>query len=80
MRHAAASSARVSLRVEANALLIDVTDDGTGAAHGAPAPAGHGLNGMSERAAALGGEVSAGPAERGGWKVHARLPLKYGQR
>src|SRR5712671_3692449 len=30
MRHAAASHALVSLRVEANALLIDVTDDGTG--------------------------------------------------
>jgi len=80
MRHAAASSARVSLRVEANALLIDVTDDGTGAAHGAPSTAGHGLKGMTERAAALGGEVRAGPAERGGWEVHARLPLTSGKR
>ena len=80
MRHAAASSARVSLRVEANALLIAVTDDGTGAAHGAPSTAGHGLKGMTERAAALGGEVRAGPAERGGWEVHARLPLTSGKR
>ena len=80
MRHAAASSARVSLRVEANALLIDVTDAGTGAAHAAPSTAGHGLKGMTERAAALGGEVWAGPAERGGWEVHARLPLTYGKR
>jgi signal transduction histidine kinase len=77
MRHAAASRARVSLRVDANALLIDVTDDGTGAVSGAP---GHGLRGMTERAAALGGEVSAGPAERGGWHVHARLPLTSGKR
>ncbi len=80
MRHAAASSARVSLRVEVNALLIDVTDDGTAVAHGAPSTAGHGLKGMTERAAALGGEVWAGPAERGGWEVHARLPLTYGKR
>ena len=80
MRHAAASNARVSLRVEANALLIDVTDDGTGAARGAPSTAGHGLKGMTERATALGGEVWAGPTERGGWEVHARLPLTYGKR
>jgi signal transduction histidine kinase len=72
MRHAAASRALVSLRVEGDALNIDVTDDGTSGAH---APVGHGLRGMSERAAALGGDVEAGPAERGGWHVHARLPL-----
>jgi signal transduction histidine kinase len=76
MRHSAASCARIRLRVEANALLIDVTDDGTGGASGAP---GHGLRGMTERAAALGGQVSAGPAERGGWRVHARLPLTHGK-
>jgi len=77
MRHAAASCARIRLRVEANVLLIDMNDDGTGGASGAP---GHGLRGMSERAAALGGEVSAGPGERGGWQVHARLPLTHGKR
>jgi signal transduction histidine kinase len=80
MRHAAASRARVALRAEADALHIDVTDDGTGAASGAPSTGGHGLRGMTERAAALGGEVSAGPAERGGWHVHARLPLTSGKR
>jgi signal transduction histidine kinase len=75
MRHAAASRAQVALRVETDALHIEVTDDGTSA----PAPpqpvAGHGLRGMAERAAALGGEVTAGPAEQGGWHVHARIPL-----
>jgi signal transduction histidine kinase len=72
MRHAAASRALVTLRVEGETLHIDVTDDGVGAA---AATGGHGLRGMTERAAALGGDVSAGPAERGGWHVHARLPL-----
>jgi signal transduction histidine kinase len=80
MRHAAASRALVSLRVEGDTLSIDVTDDGMGAAAGARAPSGHGLRGMSERAAALGGDVTAGPAERGGWNVHARLPLTSGKR
>jgi signal transduction histidine kinase len=80
MRHAAASRALVSLRVDGDTLNIDVTDDGTSAASGTPAIGGHGLRGMTERAAALGGEVSAGPAERGGWHVHARLPLTHGKR
>jgi len=78
MRHAGASRALVSLRVEGNTLNIDVTDNGTGAAAGTPA--GHGLQGMSERAAALGGGVTAGPAERGGWRVHAGLPLTSARR
>jgi signal transduction histidine kinase len=80
MRHAAASRALVSLRVEGDALEIDVTDDGAGAAHAPPSPGRHGLRGMGERAAALGGEVSVGPCERGGWQVHARLPLTPGHR
>jgi signal transduction histidine kinase len=75
MRHAAASSALVTLRVEADTLHIDVTDNGAAATSGASSPGGHGLRGMRERAAALGGDVSAGPATRGGWHVRARLPL-----
>jgi signal transduction histidine kinase len=70
----------VTLRVEEDTLNIDVTDDGTAAAATAPAIAGHGLRGMSERAAALGGDLSAGPAERAGWHVHVRLPLSPGKR
>jgi signal transduction histidine kinase len=79
LRHAGASRALVSLRVHEEALDIDVTDDGTGATGGG-SPDGHGLRGMRERAAALGGEVTAGPAEHGGWQVHARLPLAHGTR
>src|SRR6266850_5292403 len=47
MRHAAASRALVTLRVEADALSIDVTDDGNA---GTPTGGGHGLRGMRERA------------------------------
>ena len=77
MRHAAASRARVSLHVEADTLHVEVTNDGNVAA---PTQGGHGLRGMRERAAALGGDVTAGPAERGGWHVHARLPLRSAKR
>jgi signal transduction histidine kinase len=42
-----------------------------------PERPGYGLIGMSERAAALGGEFAAGPT-RTGWRVSCRLPLKAG--
>jgi len=74
MRHAPASHARVVLQVDADTLLIDVTDDGV-VDSDSRGTGGHGLRGMTERAAALGGEVSARPREAGGWHVHARLPL-----
>ena len=74
MRHAPASHARVVLHVDTDALLIDVTNDGV-VDSAARDPSGHGLRGMNERAAALGGQVSAGPAEAGGWRVEACLPL-----
>jgi signal transduction histidine kinase len=77
MRHAAASRARVNLYVETDMLHVVVTDDGSAVAS---SPGGHGLRGMRERAAALGGDVTAGPAERGGWHVHARLPIRSAQR
>jgi signal transduction histidine kinase len=80
MRHATASTAVVTLRVEADALHIDVTDDGAAETAVASSPGGHGLRGMRERAAALGGDVSAGPTGHGGWHVHARLPLASGKR
>jgi signal transduction histidine kinase len=37
--------------------------------------AGHGLTGMAERAAAVGGELTAGPGAAGGFTVLARLPV-----
>jgi signal transduction histidine kinase len=77
MRHAAASRARVNLHVEADTLHVEVTNDGNAAA---PTANGHGLRGMRERAAALGGDVTAGPTEHGGWQVHARLPLRSATR
>jgi signal transduction histidine kinase len=77
MRHADASCARVCVTAGNGTLTIDVTDDGRGTAERAPAGpgAGHGLHGMAERAAALGGTLTAGPRPGRGWQVHAVLPL-----
>ena len=73
LKHAGpAARARVAVRRDPDALTIEVSDDGTG---GAPSPGGHGLVGMRERAALLGGELSAGPRAGGGFAVVARLPL-----
>ena len=73
VRHARASTANVVVRYEADAVMLRVEDDGRG---GAAAAAGHGIAGMRERAAALGGTLQAGPAPRGGFRVLARLPTQ----
>jgi signal transduction histidine kinase len=80
LRHAAARRAEVALAFETDALVVTVSDDGRGAATGAGANAvgngaGHGLAGMRERVATLGGSLDAGPRGGGGFAVRARLPL-----
>jgi signal transduction histidine kinase len=72
LRHAAASSAHVLVKTRGGILEVEVTDDGRGGTAGTD---GHGMRGMDERAAALGGRVVAGPRVEGGWRVFAQLPL-----
>jgi signal transduction histidine kinase len=73
LRHAQATTVSVTVAcAEDDAVTITVADDGVGS--GAPDGAGHGLRGMQERASALGGTLSCGPAPGGGWRVVARLP------
>ncbi|MFD7512900.1 two-component sensor histidine kinase, partial [Streptomyces sp. NPDC059853] len=58
---------------------VTVLDDGSGAAvpaARAAAGGGHGLTGMRERAAALGGSCETGPLEGGGFRVRVVLPLR----
>ncbi|MGO9753453.1 MAG: sensor histidine kinase [Solirubrobacteraceae bacterium] len=72
-RHADAAHATVRLRFDADALEVSIEDDGASPAS-AGKSAGHGLRGIRERAAMLGGTVSAGPREQGGYRVSAILP------
>ncbi|RKS84294.1 histidine kinase/DNA gyrase B/HSP90-like ATPase [Motilibacter peucedani] len=73
VRHAQAGRAEVTLGLDAGELLVVVSDDGRGAS--SAEGQGLGLPGMHARAAALGGELSAGPSPSGGFRVAARLPL-----
>ncbi|PRX95711.1 sensor histidine kinase [Allonocardiopsis opalescens] len=79
LRHAGPATARVRVAYHAGAVEIEVAD--TGAAAGdagpgeAPAPGGHGLLGMRERAESLGGRFEAGPRPGGGFAVSVRLPF-----
>ena len=78
MRHAGVNpSATVTIRCEADAVRVEVIDDGRGAASGADGGrgGGHGIAGMAERAATVGGHVVAGPRPGGGFCVQAQLPL-----
>jgi len=76
MRHARAATARIAIVYQPADVVIQIDDDGPGFDdQRAPAEGGNGLLGMRERAAALGGELEAGPLSRGGFRVWARLPL-----
>jgi signal transduction histidine kinase len=83
VRHA--DAARVSVRIaeDGGALVIEVEDDGpgqsgdrTGGGHDGTSSSGSGIRGMRERAAALGGALTAGRQAGGGWRVRASVPLR----
>ncbi len=55
---------------------IEVVDDGCGRRRrDAERRGGHGIVGMRERAATVGGTLAAGPRPGGGFRVHRPLPL-----
>ena len=66
VRHAGGSHARVRVTRGADALVIEVDDDGGDEASAAPPGAGQGVRGMRERAQAAGGTLEAGPQASGG--------------
>ncbi|MFJ4437000.1 sensor histidine kinase [Streptomyces sp. NPDC088923] len=79
VRHSDARTCRVSLTTRQSLqgpyLDLRVEDDGEGAAG---APPGHGLTGLRERLADVGGTLTTGPARagrRGGFALSAHVPL-----
>jgi signal transduction histidine kinase len=76
LKHAGPARALVVVRYTSDALELEVSDDGSG--NGAGGGTGHGLIGMRERVAMLGGDLVAG-REAGGYRLRARLPLGMGR-
>ena len=76
-KHAGPVRARVRVRYGAEAIEVEVVDDGApgGAPSGGANGSGQGLVGMRERVALYGGELHAGRRPEGGFVVRATLPL-----
>jgi signal transduction histidine kinase len=88
MRHAPGSAVQVKLYYGEAALVIEVRNNFPPGARETPElhngnalsrSGGHGIIGMRERAAMLGGYLQAGPTETGDFLVTAALPLDSGQ-
>jgi signal transduction histidine kinase len=79
-RHSGGTAATVRLRYGDGALQIEIDDDGAPRRGAQPSAyvngSGNGIAGMTERAAALGGMLHAGPRPGGGFGVRAWLPVR----
>jgi signal transduction histidine kinase len=75
-QHAPGAAVTVSVDHVAGAVQLQVVNEpGSLGTAGKPDGRGHGLTGMRERVALLGGSLSAGPSPDGGFVVSAVLPL-----
>jgi signal transduction histidine kinase len=70
VKHAEASSVRLSAVRNNGRLLLSIADDGAGGAN----PGGRGLRGISDRAEAIGGKLSVESKPGHGTVVKAELP------
>ena len=73
LKHAAHAPTTVTVDWSEATLTLEIRDHGPRAAR--RGDGGHGLVGMRERVRLYGGEIEAGPAEGGGWRVRATLPV-----
>jgi len=75
LRHAGATTVAVTVSRHGGEVHIEVVDDGAAGSTARQPVHGRGIAGMRERAVGLGGQVDAGPAGEGGWRVVARIPV-----
>jgi signal transduction histidine kinase len=78
-KHSGADHARLFLYYRPEQLTIIVEDDGSVGRHHPQPGAGHGLMGMRERVATVGGTLYVDPRPEGGFSVTAELPLRPSQ-
>jgi signal transduction histidine kinase len=82
LKHAGPARAAVTIRYAADSLELEIVDNGKGASDDgvdSDRVGGRGLVGMKERVALFGGELTAVTRPEGGFRVHARLPLRGGR-
>jgi signal transduction histidine kinase len=77
LRHAGPTRALVRVTRQDDEVVIQVADRGRGTAEASPV-GGRGLRGMRARVESVGGSLTAGPRDGGGFQVVARLPLAGG--
>jgi two-component system, NarL family, sensor histidine kinase DesK len=78
VRHSGGTRCEITLDGTPERVRLTVTDNGAGGAGAEPVPGigGTGLKGLTERLAAAGGSLRAGPSPRGGFTVTAELPVE----
>ncbi|MEV0095212.1 sensor histidine kinase [Streptomyces sp. NPDC050738] len=72
IRHSKANRCEITVDGDSERVRLMITDDGRGVGSDAP---GSGLKGLTERLAAAGGSLTAGPGPRKGFRLVAELPV-----
>ncbi len=75
LKHAHPTRVTVTLSFRGSRLEIEIVDNAARQTDQSDATTGHGIVGMRERAALLGGELETGPRVGGGYRVAAWLPI-----
>lgn len=76
VRYAGEAPIDIQVIFSPTAITVFVDDEGAGAQGRRPGGGGHGLAGMRERLAAVGGTLEAGAKSPGpGWRVYATIPV-----
>jgi signal transduction histidine kinase len=75
LRHAAGASVRVNLHFDAARLALAVENGAGARASSNGTTPGMGIEGMRERASAIGGSLQAAPTQEG-FRVQAELPYE----
>ncbi|MEU6367191.1 sensor histidine kinase [Streptomyces sp. NPDC046931] len=77
VRHSGAAHCEITIEGTSERVRLKVVDDGDGAPSrpASEGAGGTGLKGLTERLAAAGGSLRAGPSPRGGFTVTAELPV-----
>ncbi|MGW3159370.1 sensor histidine kinase [Streptomyces sp. NPDC001089] len=78
VRHSGATRCEIVVGGTRDRVRLEVADDGDGLVSppSVPGVGGTGLKGLTERLAAAGGSLRAGPSPRGGFTVTAELPVE----